>query len=230
MPLTKKSKALQRVLTDTIMLIRKNIIQSSYDALKTKVHKNSRTPNLINAKTGKYTMLGLTFVYLGMNLNKIVEKRDILAFLKRHGCYTTDLQPRHLGMQYGLSVLGMNGIHKKTGRRLRAGQFCLDTLAKAHPAAFAVDHRQSTVTSACFAAVKKRYGYRCACCGSRENESNLKNPKAVTMIQKGHMDPRLPLTQNNCIPMCQVCNGVYRDKYVFTRRGFIRSLVPRRSK
>lgn len=209
------------------MLIRRKIIQTAYDSLRSKVHKDARVPNLINKRTGKYTIQGLTFVYLGMNLNKVVEKKDILAFLTRHGCNTTDLQPRHLGMQYGLSVIGMNGIHKKSGKHLRAGQFCLDSLVKAHPASYACAHRQSNMTAIEFTALKKKYKNRCACCGSTENDANLKNPKVLTTIQKGHIDPRLPLIAKNCIPMCQVCNSVYRDKFVFTRRGFIKCVLPK---
>jgi hypothetical protein len=43
----------------------------------------------------------------------------------------------------------------------------------------------------------------------------------VTTLEKGHCDPRRPLTDDNCIPMCKLCNMVYKDNAVLNRRGFV---------
>lgn len=76
--------------------------------------------------------------------------------------------------------------------------------------------------------MKKRYAYRCASCGSSEGEPHLKNALLTTSIEKGHMDPRKLLDVANCIPMCAMCNGVYKDKAVFNKNGFIKTwLDPR---
>ena len=69
--------------------------------------------------------------------------------------------------------------------------------------------------------MKKLYGGRCACCGSVEGQRHLKNEHLVTTLEKGHCDPRRPLTDDNCIPMCKLCNMVYKDHAVLNRRGFV---------
>ena len=60
-------------------------------------------------------------------------------------------------------------------------------------------------------------------CGSVEGEPHLKNKRLETRIEKGHMDPRKELDLANCIPMCSMCNSVYKDKAVFNRNGYIRT-------
>jgi hypothetical protein len=85
-------------------------------------------------------------------------------------------------------------------------------------------HRECNVTTAAFEALKKRFKQRCAHCGSEEGESHLKNRLVNTALQMGHMDPRKPLTLGNCIPLCSMCNGVYRNKFVFNIRGYVKPI------
>ena len=107
-------------------------------------------------------------------------------------------------------------------RKLRRGEYCLLDLKSAHPN-HATMHRAKVTGAKALAwePMKKLYGGRCACCGSVEGQRHLKNEHLVTTLEKGHCDPRRPLTDDNCIPMCKLCNMVYKDNAVLNRRGFV---------
>lgn len=211
------------------MLIRYRIVKAKYDDISAKLRrrcgKNVKIPNLINPQGTAYTILGLSFVFFGENVGKVVNKSDLLQFLRRHGCKTSDPQPRHLGMQYGLDFLIMGSLHPKTKRKLRAGEYCLKTLSSSHPSVFSLHHRRVVnLNAVTFNALKKKYAYRCACCGSLEGHPNYKNLRVITTLEKGHMDPRKELSVHNCIPVCGICNKVYKNKYLFNARGFVKPL------
>jgi hypothetical protein len=210
-----------------MVLINITKVKGTYDSLCQKLKqrcKTSKAPNLLNITKTKYTIQGLAFVFFGQNMGQVMHKRDLISFLKRHGCHTVDPQPRHLGMQFGLDFLVMRSYHAKLKRALKAGEYCLRSLTTTHPKPFASEHRCSHVTKQAFARLKKHYAHRCSCCGSKEHESNFKNPKIITVIEKGHKDPRKPLTVGNCIPLCTMCNHVYKNNVVFTERGFVKFL------
>ena len=211
------------------MLVRYRIVKNTYDKLVARIKKRCgarvKIPSLTNAKRNSYTILGLCFVFFGENLGKVMHKRDLLAFLKRHGVKTSDPQPRHLGMQFGMDFLVMNSKHPHSKRLLRAGEYCLRSLSKAHPLQHCGPHRHTrTLSCAVFNRLKKKYHGRCACCGSLEDEPNFKNVRIVTKLERGHMDPRKPLDPTNCIPLCCVCNKVYKNKFVFNARGFVKPI------
>lgn len=206
------------------MLIRIKVIKSVYDSACASLRRaNSkgdlRIPNLVYKD--KYTINGLTFVFFAMNVGKIKTKAQLLAFLRRHGCKACDPQPRHLGLQYGLDFLIMGSEYRK-GRILRAGEYCLKSLTRSHPSSTAMKHRLINMTDCSFAKLKMAYRNRCACCGSLEGQPHFKNSRLKTRLEKSHMDPKKPLNTNNCIPLCSMCNQVYKNKVVFNKRGFIR--------
>lgn len=66
-----------------------------------------------------------------------------------------------------------------------------------------------------------KYENMCVNCGSKEGEPLRWNKHKITVLQKGHMDPRKPLTEDNTIPQCAMCNQQYKNKAVFNERGFV---------
>lgn len=67
--------------------------------------------------------------------------------------------------------------------------------------------------------IKKQYGNRCACCGSKEGEKHLLWPNTITKLQKGHMDPSKPLEKGNVIPQCSKCNQPDLNYWVYDKKG-----------
>ena len=169
---------------------------------------------------GQFTVSALSLLYFAARLGRVGTKADLQSFLLRVGCFTTDPQPRHLGMQHGLNFLVKGCWHPALRRKLRAGEYCLLDLEHAHPNHHHM-HRSAQVRDGQFGTLKKAYDHRCACCGSKEGAPHFKNTHMITSLEKGHCDPHVPLATDNCIPMCTLCNAVYRDKAVFNRRGFI---------
>ena len=177
-----------------------------------------RLPRLKRAD-GQFTLGGLMLTFFSAHLGHVVTKAALVGFLRQFKCDSTDPQPRHLGMQRGFDFLVAGCWHPGLERRLRCGEYCLLSLERAHPSAAAM-HRSQDVTARGFDALKRVYGHRCACCGSKEGDPHLKNGHLITRLEKGHCDPRRPLA-NNCLPMCGLCNMVYKDRAVFNPRGFI---------
>lgn len=67
--------------------------------------------------------------------------------------------------------------------------------------------------------IKKKYNYRCATCGSKEGEPNLKYSNSITKLQKGHKDPKRSLTINNIIPQCSECNRADENNWIYNDKG-----------
>lgn len=67
--------------------------------------------------------------------------------------------------------------------------------------------------------IKKKYNYRCATCGSKEGEPNLKYSNSITKLQKGHKDPKRSLTINNIIPQCSECNRADKNNWIYNDKG-----------
>jgi hypothetical protein len=187
--------------------------------VSTAKHLPVKLPGL-QRSDGKFTVGGLTLVFFASRMGEIGKKAELNRFLRTMRCESTDPQPRHLGMQNGLNFLVKGCYHPVAGRVLRSGEYSLLDLASTHPSA-GMMHRSGKINGTWFDRLKREYDHRCACCGSKEGERHYKNPHVVTTLDKGHCDPRKPLKNANCIPMCALCNMVYRDHAVFNRRGFI---------
>jgi hypothetical protein len=69
--------------------------------------------------------------------------------------------------------------------------------------------------------LKKNYNYSCATCNNTENEPDRYDENKITKLEKGHMNPKLPLTLGNTIPHCSECNSQYKDKFIFNKLGRI---------
>ena len=75
-----------------------------------------------------------------------------------------------------------------------------------------------TLTEIEWVRIKAEHNYECACCGSTESEP-MSRANGICKLEKGHMDPELPLTPINTIPQCQYCNGASKDKRKFNKKG-----------
>ena len=191
-------------------------------------HGLTLRPPRLTRPDGGFTVAGLTFVFFARHVGEVKTKRELTDFLRGMRCQTTDPQPRHLGAQAGFQFLVQGCWHPTERRQLRAGEYCLLDLESEHPN-HACRHRsidRALASPDGFGGLKALYGDRCAVCGSSEGEPHLKNLHLITMLERGHCDPRRPLTQDNCLPMCTMCNRVYRDRAVFNRRGFVVAWVP----
>lgn len=207
-------------------LFSKEVISTTYETLKNRVLKNVHgshihIPRLYN-HDGRYTINGLTLVFYAYHLGDIKHKRELMDFLHEFECRSTDPQPRHLGMQYGFNFLVKGCYHPKYKRHMQNGEFSLLDLDKVHPNVHQ-KHRKKDIafTPATFLELKTRYKHKCVCCGSIEGQPHSKNMLYITKLEMGHMDPRLPLAYDNCIPMCNMCNMVYKNHAVFNANGFI---------
>lgn len=178
-----------------------------------------------------YTVGALMLIYFFNNLGKVCSMMDLRAFLTAHGCSSHDPQLQHLGMQNGFRFLVHNGIHPRLSEPLRQGQYCLLDLRSAHPSAPSRHRcRDGMLTESQFARLRKHHNDRCAVCGSLDGHPHFKNALLRTTIERGHADPRKPLTARNCIPMCHLCNRAYKDKAAFNARGLVVGwLVARRT-
>eukprot|EP00798_Chlamydomonas_sp_ICE-L_P000393 gene393-1789_t len=194
-----------------------------------RVHLNSwrspdqliRVPRLTRSD-GRYTVGGLTLVFFAYNVGEIKHKRELIEFLRHMNCTTTDPQPRHLGMQCWINFLVRGCYHPAKGRILRTGEFSLLDLENPLPSSEMRHRRKDTAfTDASFNELKQKCGMRCMSCGSVEGGRHYKKPLHVTKLEMGHMDPRKSLSHPNCIPMCNMCNMVYKNCAVFNANGFI---------
>lgn len=167
-------------------------------------------PNL--KKGNQYTKDALALVYLaqGYPNTKIVSKKELTEFIQEYYPDVLDVQQaRHLGAQKGWYIL--SGTRKDTASEaIKPGEYKLASLEKCYPG-FSAERRFETVGEDYWEDLKKKYDYRCACCGSREGEPHRYWKSTITTLQKGHKDPHKPLEPGNIIPQCEKCNRPDRN-------------------
>lgn len=197
-------------------------IEKIYNVIKENHNKylsslGIKLPKLKNGDS--FTMNSLVLVYLARNYPKtsIVSKEELTQFIKIYYPDVNDVQQaRHLGRQFGWYILsGQRGDFTK--EKIPAGSYKLVTLEETYPEFNS--HRVTNLTNDFWINLKNTYDNRCASCGSKEGEKNFINPAAKTQLQKGHMNPELPLEQGNIIPQCQECNRGDRNKWIYDERG-----------
>jgi len=143
--------------------------------------------------------------------NEIVSKKELTDGWNSLGNPTNDFQiTRHLGMQYGYFI-------EKSGSKI-FGWYRLVTLKSPHPS-FVANRRNQTFTESEWEDLKKHYDYRCQSCGAIEGEYHYKDQTLIVRIEKGHCNPYKELTLDNVFPQCNYCNQIYKNKFVFDKRG-----------
>lgn len=178
-----------------------------------------KLPRLRKAN-GDYVLSALTLVYLARGYPdvKTVSKSELTQFMRQYVPDVNDVQQaRHLAAQSGWYILSGT---RKDGRDMdvQPGEYRLISLEEAYPG-FNSQRRVDLSSPDYWEQLKAAYGYRCACCGSKEGEPNIHWPDTITVLQKGHMDPSKPLGPGNLIPQCTKCNQPARDFWVFDDKG-----------
>lgn len=174
-----------------------------------------KLPKLADEKE-HYTKDALVLVYLAQaypNTRK-VSKGELTQFIRQYYPNVNDVQQaRHLGAQKGWFIASGGRDNKDVV--LGRGEYQLVTLEKPYPAFHG--HRVEQKTD--WETIKRQYGYRCATCGSKENEPNIHWPNTITKLQKAHIDPNKPSGAGNIMPQCQKCNRADRNNWVYDERG-----------
>lgn len=202
--------------------MKKSDIKKTYSEIKiiweSRLKKHGiKMPKLFKNKSGEYSIKALCLIYLYFNKKIDVSKEQLTSFIRMFYPQINDVQSaRHLSTQDGWNIQKSGAIHNSTYR--------IDTIDKPHISwnktrrnvSYGIDDWQS---------LKKSYDFRCATCGSKENEVHLKFKNDITRLEKGHCDPRKELTLDNTIPQCYHCNRVYKNKFIFDKNGFIKQQI-----
>jgi hypothetical protein len=209
----------------TAKRLSKEQVMETYETIST-YHKDYlagagvKLPQL--EKGGEFTKDALVLVYLAQGYpdTRWITKKELTDFVRLYHPDTNDVQAgRHLGMQRGFYIVSSRrGNYLPEGAPPPKGDsYLLVTLEKPHPAF--VPKRRSSNADSDFETVKQKYDYRCATCGSKEGEANLRYKNQRTQLQRGHRNPKLPLEGENIIPQCQFCNRADRNYWVYDERG-----------
>ncbi len=162
-----------------------------------------------------------TLLFLYANMGKVVTKEQA----EKHVFGRLDLQPRdlqslrHLGKQDGFNIL--QGGQKYNQRTLRRGEYVLVDFASTNPF-WSFSRRDESDLD--WDSMKKKYNYSCASCGAVEGKQH-RYTKQVVVLEKGHMNPSEPMSDNNVIPQCKDCNKVAKSDLVFDQYGRVRKLT-----
>lgn len=166
-------------------------------------------------------VLAVLFKYVG----QVVSKTDLTRILKKicNEEVNDVQQARHLGRQKGWYILSGtrdDNIPPELNITLTNGDYCLVSVKDPYPTRnLRSGHHRTTSSDLDFDGLKAIFDHRCATCGSKEGEENLRNTSRKTKLQAGHQNPNLPLNPGNVIPQCGECNQAYRDWFIFDGSG-----------
>lgn len=181
-----------------------------------------KLPKLYDSQ-GKFTKDALVLVYLAYDYpnTRKVGKEELTKFVRSYYPDTNDVQQaRHLGAQAGWWIVA--GGRDNIVLKIERGSYQLYTLEQPYPG-FTRGHRVAETGD--WKKIKERYDFRCATCGSQENQPHLHWPATKTILQKSHMDPNKPLVSGNIIPQCQKCNRGDRNRWVYDDKGRVVKLA-----
>lgn len=161
-------------------------------------------------KSGEPILNSVVLCILKKNEGKFVSKKEITSLVSSYTgkIYNDIQQARHLGLQYGWNI-------KQTKVNGENGYVLINT-TEPHPY-FQNTRRVNTITD--WEGLKQMYNNQCAVCGSTEGQYNLKFIHKIVKLEKGHMDPRKSMSDDNIIPMCDCCNQFYKNFAVFDKMG-----------
>lgn len=159
-------------------------------------------------------------IYLYYFKGKAVRKDAITNFvLSLYPDAGGDQQIRHLGAQDGFNLYYNNDLF--LGEKVTRGYYLLDGLTHPKQAWLIKSNaRNINLKTNDFNEIKKSFNYRCATCGAHENEPHRITGHMVK-LQRGHINPNLPLQIGNVIPQCEYCNqNIYKNDFIFSPEGF----------
>lgn len=204
-------------------------IENQYKLIK-KYHENYLKEKGVKLSSlnhsGNYSKNALVLIYLSYNYpdTEIVSKNELTTFINHFHPGTADVQQaRHLAAQSGWFIdSGTRGDILIKENQIPFGSYKLRTLEETYPN-FTQERRLENIDN--WEALKKIYNYRCATCGSKENEAHFHWANRTTKLQKGHMDPNKSLKPGNIIPQCDSCNRADKNKWVYDEKGRVRALA-----
>ena len=167
--------------------------------------------------------LGQALCCLFENLGKPVDIKTIREYVEAKGISlkgADSLQVRHLAMQFGYNMLKGGEINPANSEKIPKSCFLLMDMDNAYHG-FKPKRRKIDMTPDDWVALMAKYDNMCVNCGSEEGKPMRWNRHKITVLQKGHMDPRRSLTEDNVIPQCAMCNQQYKNKAVFNDRGYV---------
>ncbi len=165
---------------------------------------------------GQPTATALTLCYLYMNLGKPVTKTALTEFVHQYR-KTNDLQAgRHLANGSGWKVLATRRRDART-REWPKDSYALTSVTEPYDGFKRA--RTGALTAEAWKTLLAEAEKRCKTCGSTEGQANFRKPAVKTELQQGHIDPHKPLTIENCIPQCQICNQPARNTWVWGKDG-----------
>jgi hypothetical protein len=149
----------------------------------------------------------LQLILLRRHMGEAVEKNEIGRFVQRFlPTASLDQQCRHWKSD-GWNVQGRNG-HDGRGQKLPSGYYCLGGLTPS-PEFMAKRTRElGRFAARDWESLQAAYGSCCGMCGAKGQK-----------LEKGHMDPRKPLTLENTIPLCVSCNRFQESRFVVNEQG-----------
>lgn len=162
----------------------------------------------------------LQLIFLRKNKGALVHKDTISIFVQSVIPHAgKDQQVRHLGRE-GWNILNKGDKLPDEDKTVPSGYHVLLTTESPKPSfLFAALKRAGRVAAKDFEQLKIAYDNRCVTCGSQEGKPHFLQPSKRTELHQGHMNPHKELTLDNSIPQCQVCNGIYKDYFVFDAKG-----------
>jgi hypothetical protein len=210
----------------------KSITRKEADALYAQLEKShaahlaSSGVALPELKRGNsYTRGGIVLCALYKYFRQPVTKLELSRLVSQFfDAQVSDVQQaRHLGKQEGWYIIsGTRGQSAPSdlGFNLLPAAYCLISITEPYPGrASRGQHHREGLQSIDLDELRRAYDNRCASCGSKEGEPNLRDSSRITKLQRGHMDPAKALTPRNVIPQCDECNRAYRDWFVFDGNG-----------
>lgn len=165
--------------------------------------------------TCKYYQLLFLYYYK----TQMVHKNVITQFIhEKIPEASGDQQIRHLAgiCGYNIAIRG-----DKIGNEIvPTGYYCLLTMTLPKPSWLKrKNFRAIVLPDDDFIKIKQQYQNCCATCGAIEGEPH-RYYGGVVQLQKGHMNPNLPLKNGNIIPQCQYCNrDFYKNNFIFNEFG-----------
>lgn len=203
-------------------------IERTYEMIKEYYKKYLRDKGVILPKlknsNNEFTKDALVLVYLaqGYPNTKVISKTELTDFIRNFDPNVNDVQQaRHLAAQKGWNIL--SGSRGNSYGEIKAGHYKLVSLEEPYKG-FKRQKREKLEESD-WEEIKKKYGYRCATCGSKEGEPHFHWPKRITRLQRGHIDPNKSLTFKNTIPQCEVCNRADRNNWIYDEKGRVIALA-----
>jgi len=207
-------------ITEEELLILHNVLESAHSKYL-KVF-DVTMPQL---KTGtKYSKNAVVLAILYKYFRKPINKSELTEALSEFlGEKINDVQQaRHLGRQNGWCIYsGTRGDDLPEDiPHLSPSDYCLASINEPYPTRkLKASHHRVISADLNFDEIKEAFEYRCATCGSKEGELNLRNTSRRTKLQAGHQDPNKELKSSNIVPQCDECNRAYRDWFIFDGSG-----------